>query len=492
MPAYLAPLFSSVWSVLAVILFFGGSIFVHELGHFLAARRRGLKVERFSIGFGPAIWKRTGRDGVEYRLSCIPLGGYVSLPQLADMRQLEGRADVTEQDRMSIPFLAKFEVLVAGAVFNVIFALLLACLVWWTGYPGTSGDQTTRIGYVAEKITLEDGQEVPGPAANLLRIGDEIRAVDGQPVRRWRDVQTNVMLGAGRTADNRPAVDLTIQRDGAVQTLNLLPVRIGFDQVRTLGIDSADDVLVGAIMEDSPAAATSLALGDHLLALNGQPIYGAGHVIEWIGRNQGAPVTLTVARGEPAQRLDITLTPRVTEEKNADGTGRQVWRMGIQMAPRRIVVHDAPFRQIGEHVVGMWKTLGALFHPKSDIGPSKLSGPVGIARGFHAMAQIDWRLLLWFTIMVNVNLALMNLLPVPVLDGGHIVFAALAKLRGRSLPIAFMQKLTTVFMAGLLMMILYVSSYDVRRWLHEARAERAIVSPPPSPLPPAAPGPAAQ
>src|SRR3954470_8266382 len=123
----LQTLFSNVWSIFVVILFFGGSIFVHELGHFLAARRRGVLVERFSIGFGPPIFSRRGRDGVEYRVSWIPLGGYVLLPQLADLGPIEGKSEVDLSKLPPVGYATKMIVFVAGATFNVLFAFFLAC-----------------------------------------------------------------------------------------------------------------------------------------------------------------------------------------------------------------------------------------------------------------------------------------------------------------------------------------------------------------------------
>ena len=149
------------WSVLLIVLFFGGSIFVHELGHFLAARRRGLKVERFSIGFGPRIFGWRGSDGVEYRLSWIPLGGYVALPQLADFGEIEGGAAADRAALPPISYATKIIVFVAGAVCNLLFALVLATILWVAGQPTSEELATTRIGYVAATLPLADGRERP-------------------------------------------------------------------------------------------------------------------------------------------------------------------------------------------------------------------------------------------------------------------------------------------------------------------------------------------
>mgnify|MGYP003340689615 CR=1 FL=1 len=129
----ISDLLGSLRGILLIVVFFGGSIFVHELGHFLAARKRGLKVERFSIGFGPRLFGWTGKDGVDYRVSLIPLGGYVALPQLADMQGIEGENAEDAEALPKITFADKMIVSVMGAVFNVIFAFVLATILWFTG-----------------------------------------------------------------------------------------------------------------------------------------------------------------------------------------------------------------------------------------------------------------------------------------------------------------------------------------------------------------------
>ncbi|ATC65894.1 RIP metalloprotease RseP [Nibricoccus aquaticus] len=483
-------LFSNAWSLVLVVIFFGGSIFVHELGHFLAARRRGLKVERFSIGFGPPIYSWTGKDGVEYRLSWIPLGGYVALPQLADLRQLEGTSEVSEAEKASIPYSAKVEVLVAGAVFNILFALILACIIWVTGYPVTKSDLSTRVGYVATTVNL-DGKDVPSPAAVAgLKAGDLILQIDDHRTERWRDVPQSVVLGSGRDAAGNPEATLIVQRDGQELTLVTHPLLIGdVDKMRTLGIAPADDLSITDVLPASPAAAAGLQPGDTVTSFNGIPVYSIGHIHELVQANRDQPITLGVKRG--ATTTTIQVTPRLETIKAGEGENAQeqsLWRMGIRWADQRVLIKDAPFRMIGEHFVQMWRTVGALTNRHSDVGISKMNGPVGIGRGFHQMAQIDWRLLLWFTILVNVNLALMNLLPIPVLDGGHILFATIARLRGRALPAEFMAKMTTAFFLVLISMILYVTTFDVRRWISDSRDPEPPAKP--APTAPAEPAPA--
>ncbi|TAG33570.1 MAG: RIP metalloprotease RseP [Verrucomicrobia bacterium] len=451
-------LFSSLWSVVVIAVFFGGSIFVHELGHFLAARRRGLRVDRFSIGFGPPILKWTGKDGVEYRLSWFPLGGYVSLPQLADMRQIEGETQLSETERIAIPYGAKVEVLVAGAVFNIIFALILACIVWATGYPVMRSEQTRVIGEVFETVSDLKGEPVPGPARLAgLQSGDVVERVDGRVVNSWADFRLALAVGTGRLENGQREVRITVRRDNVLRTITVNPILSGEEELRVIGVAPADELVVERIVEDSAALAAGVRGGDRLLRIDGVPVFSAEGVFARVQEGKGREVDLEFERDGSAVR--VKLNPKISKLEN----GSERWLIGLGWSSPIVYVHTPPFSEIYRQTMKAYWTLAALISPKSDIGPSKLSGPIGIGRGFHQVAQVDWRLVLWFTVLVNVNLAIMNLMPIPVLDGGHIVFATIGKLRGTPLPVRFMHGVQAAFMALLFTMILYVSFFDVRR-----------------------------
>jgi len=468
---------SNLWSVLLIAVFFGGSIFVHELGHFLAARRRGVVVERFSIGFGPKIFSWKGKDGVEYRLSWLPLGGYVSLPQLADMRGIEGESNSTWKHLPPPSYTTKMIVFAAGAFFNILFALALACIIWVVGQPTTTSLNGTRIGLVQPTVTLPDGRVLPSPAAEAgLKVGDIIRAVDGKSVDNWLGFMQTLAAGAGRTTDDRRMARLTIERAGQTQEITVYPLLAGEDGFRMIGVETADPLVVGRTVPDSAAAKAGILTGDVLVDFDGKNVANIDEFIEFVQKSAGAVVTLAVQRGN--EILHLSVTPIAGKNR----AGKDAFLVGIEFRTPFIIIHPAPFKQLADQATMTWRVLTGLINPKSDLGPSKLSGPVGIARGFHSMAQIDIRLVLWFTVLVNVNLAIFNLLPIPVLDGGHMAFATIGRLRGRNLPAQFIATTQSVFMVLLFSMIIYVSSYDIRRWLRDIHADRASPQAPATPV----------
>jgi regulator of sigma E protease len=187
-------------------------------------------------------------------------------------------------------------------------------------------------------------------------------------------------------------------------------------------------------------------------------------------------VRLGILRG--TQRLVLELPPRPERADIAD--------LGILRQTSFMLTYPDPVSQITDNFVMTFRVLAGLINPQSDLSVSKLSGPVGIIRMFNATAQSDFRLVLWFTILVNVNLAIFNLLPIPVLDGGQMLFATVARLRGRALPANFIMTMQSVFMVLLLSLIVYVSFFDTRRWVNDTRNERATArqpAPQPAPVP---------
>src|SRR5690242_11738787 len=240
-----------IFIFIEVLLLFNLLIFVHELGHFLAARWRGLKIDRFAIWFGKPIWKTRIND-VEYALGTIPAGGYVSLPQMATMETIEGKGDSSAAALPPISALDKIIVAFAGPLFSFLLALGFAFVVWVVGRPVSEAELTTTIGYV----------EKDGPADKAgLRTGDKILEVDNQPVSKFMGMGDSIMWRIVRsTGENVP---VKVDRDGKILTFYPVPIKdeTKFWQrksLRQIHIAPAESAVIAEISPDSPAAEAGL------------------------------------------------------------------------------------------------------------------------------------------------------------------------------------------------------------------------------------------
>ncbi len=454
-------LLGNVWSIAMIVLFFGGSIFVHELGHFLVARRRGVKVERFSIGFGPKIasWVR---DGVEYRLSWLPLGGYVALPQLADMATIEGESEVAIEKLPPVSYGTRMIVFAAGAFFNLLFAFGLATILWIAGQATSEEYSTTRIGYISQTITIGEGKSVPSPASvSGLRVGDTIRALDGTKVNDWQELLQTLVTSAGVTGDGQRRTVFTIERAGRLQDIILNPILSGDEKVRKVGILAAYTPIVATAPDISFAHKIGLRIDDQLIALDGAQLLNLLTLYDVLQEKPARAFALTVTRAGQAVEIKVPVE-RPKEAAPLLGAG---FRTSVGFT------HQNPFQQISGHLAMTVRTLWSLIQPSSDIGISKLSGPVGIGRIFWDASEAGIRYVLWIAILVNVNLAIFNLLPIPVLDGGHMLFATIGKLRGRALSPNFIVSAQSLFVVLLFSMIIYVSFFDIRRLVRDVKAD---------------------
>lgn len=474
----------------------GFTIFIHELGHFLAARQRGLIITRFSIGFGPKLFGWT-RNGVEYRLSAIPFGGYVALPQLSDMGRLEGNEgkdgdkeglsekrksawdDFDEEDEPpenkplpKITYSDKMIVGVMGAVFNVLLAFALSSILWFFGYDVTDAQLTTKIGYVADTVErwnplVNEGEEVTSPArkAGLLE-GDEILAVDGSPVDDFMDIQNRIITGKQQTAQGRRLLNLTVLRNGQEIKLEVYPEVWGSEEIRVIGIGPKETFFIGELTPNMPAEQAGLKVGDQPITMNGEEIHSFSqlvHMLDKADSNQSVSLTLRQG-GERGPKRTFELIP-VEKEISIGGISSLRKMIGFRPEFKIVTTYPNPLTLIYSRVKEMYLTLTGLVSPASDVKLRNMSGPVGIVNHLSVFAKIGFKKLLWFVVFINVNLAILNLLPIPVLDGGHMLFATIEKLRGEPLPLAFLERAQMLFVALLFSFMLYVTFFDVQRIL---------------------------
>jgi len=438
--------------VLEVLLLFNLLIVVHELGHFLAARWRGLYIEKFGVWFGKPLWKKT-INGVQYSLGSIPFGGFVALPQLAPMDIIEGKADVDRAKLAPISALDKIIVAVAGPLFSLLLALFFAGIVWVVGHPVSETDSTTVIGYV-----LPDS---PAQKAGL-QAGDKILAVDGKVVRRFMGMNDSVSWDVVRSEGDTIAVKF--QRDGKVQTVWVEPYKAETSgwrrkSVRQLLVYPAETPIIDKVEPNTPAAAAGLRPGDIVRGFNQTPMYNPIALLEYISKHPKDQLVLHVERSGARFDIPVTPTPLPTQ-------GKMTPRIGIQWDATGImsISHPNPVEQVYNSVTSTLKTIGAVASPKSDVKLQHLSGPVGIWNIYVRLFEAEggWKLALWFSVILNVNLAILNMLPIPVLDGGHIVLAVIESIRRRPVNIRVLEVVQTTCAVVIIGYMLYITFFDVQ------------------------------
>jgi regulator of sigma E protease len=417
-------------SIFAFVFVLGILIFVHELGHFVMARRIGVRVLTFSLGFGPKVLKMR-RGDTEYCVSAIPLGGYV---KMAGENPEDSRTGASDE------FLSKtkwqrFQVLVMGPVMNLALAVVVMAGVLYQGAPVPKFErEPVVVGAFAPN--LESNQPLPAEAAGV-RIGDRIVSVNSEPVDTWNDFNMAVVTKA-----NRPIL-LGIDRGGRPLTIEVTPRALTKFEMGDIGILPELNPEVVSVLDGSPAKEAGLQVGDVVLAVNGQPRMPYDKMIETI--RTGQPIAFDIARGD--QRFSMTITPRSIDD---------LVRIGAQFEQyERVRIEPGPLQAIGLSLEQNWewsklivKTLAGLFTRETNV--KQLMGPVAIAQVSGTAAEAGWIELFGLMAMISLNLGLLNLMPIPVLDGGHILILALEGLSRKDFSMKVKEKM---LLAGFVLLV---------------------------------------
>lgn len=432
--------FGFLTTPLAFLFVLGVLVFVHELGHFLVARWYGVRVVTFSLGFGPKILKTT-RGGTEYCVSLIPLGGYVKLA-----------GETVEDQRSGDPaeFLSKsrwvrFQVYLAGPVMNFILAFLVltASLMGGADVP-VSSRAVPVVG------TVVDGS--PAARAGLLP-GDTFLSINGRAVNTWDEFQIEVLPAANRE------IRVSVLRDGQTRNVTVTPDSVGKYEMGDLGVYPVARPQIVELQPGLPAVAAGVERGDVILSINGERGLAQPDVIKRIQASGGQPVRLTLERrGQP---VDVTITP---------DTSRGTPILGVTISPYEVERIDPTFVQAMKlsaeqnwaNTVLIGRTLKGLFQP--DGTPVRqLIGPIGMAELSGSAAQLGWQALFGLMAMISLNLALLNLLPVPVLDGGHIAILAVEGLARRDISVRIKERMLMAGVAAIMLLMVTVIYNDIAR-----------------------------
>ncbi|MBI5687575.1 MAG: RIP metalloprotease RseP [Verrucomicrobia bacterium] len=432
-----------IFAFAAMLLLVGASIFIHELGHFWLARRRGMVVKVFSIGFGPAIWKKTV-DGVEYRISWIPLGGYVLLPQMNPAEMLEGKSDEPAEPLPPVTPLTKIVVALAGPAMNFAFAIVLAMIIWVVGMPS---DERPEM-LVVTKVPDTSSEYAAG-----LRAGDKIERVDGYKVANLEDVYEMVVTSTHKE------IPFVVDREGKKVRLLIEPKRNAEEGFRIPEFELGNATYIVFLEPGAPAEKVGLKIGDKILSVADVPVLNVSQLRDLLIHSAGKPLPLKFERR--GKRMETTITPFFDSKESR---GRIGVRLGWDPYAPKVTVYRVPLEQLERHIYKTMRVLGALLHPsQTGITPSKMSGIPGIAQAITRGIKESFMNGLDVTLLVNVNLAILNLLPIPVIDGGHILFALVEWLRRKPLNGRFVRGTWTVFASVLIAFLLYINLNDVWR-----------------------------
>ena len=426
-------------SIAAFTFVLGVLVFVHEMGHYLMARRIGIRVLTFSLGFGPKLLT-VRRGDTDYCISAIPLGGYVKMAG-------ENPDDVrsgADDEFLSKTKWERFQVLIMGPTMNILLAFVVMAVVLYQGADVPAyEEQPPIVGYVMEASPAEQSG---------IRVGDLILSIGGRPVQTWEELFVTVMPRAERE------LEVVLRRGLQEVTTQVTPEAQTQFQVGDLGVVPIMQPQILNVMTGDPADLAGIRPRDVITAVNDEPITRDNPFVETINANADVALMLTVVRG--GQTLKIEVTPALRGN---------VGLIGVELSPFEVrTIEPGPLQAIQMSFEKnyawsglIFQTLGGLL--TSETSPKQLVGPLGIAQLSGGAAQIGLVALFTLMAMISLNLGILNLLPIPVLDGGHIFIMALEGLSRRDFSVRIKEKIQLAGFVVILMLMVTVIYNDLTR-----------------------------
>ncbi|MGE0443677.1 MAG: RIP metalloprotease RseP [Vicinamibacterales bacterium] len=437
-------------TLLAFLFVLGVLVFVHELGHYLAARRVGVRVLVFSLGFGPKLLKTT-RGDTEYCISAIPLGGYVKMAGESPDDPRSGAPD----EFMSKSKWQRFQVLIAGPAMNVILAVVVLAIVLAQG---------AQVPAYQDEPPVVGAVEEDSPAARAgIQPGDRILTVAGREVDTW----DRLFLEIGTRASQNVAV--TLLRDGRTMAVNVTPVPQSRFEIGDIGVQPDVQPFFPRLNPGEPADRAGFKAGDTIVAVDGKRITSGRGLIAVIAANPNTQITMTVLRD--GTELQVPVTPTLG---GCTGVASNVGCIGASISEPTKTFQPGPWEavmlSVERNIEGsglIFRTLGGLFVGQTSI--KQLQGPVAIAQLSGESAQLGWIALFSLMATLSLNLGLLNLLPIPMLDGGHILIMGLEGIARRDFSMAVKEKMLLAGFVLILMLMVTVIYNDLTRvsWLEQ-------------------------
>lgn len=417
---------NALFMIVAAILLLGPLIAIHEFGHYFVARKLGVKVQVYSIGFGPTLIKwKSKKSGIQYQLSALPFGGYVKM--LDEREGNVAEEDLPQAFNSQSPW-KRIAIVAAGPLINLVFAIVL----FWILFLPSQEQLNTRVGKI-----------FPGtPAAAVqMQTGDKITAIDGTPVSTWEKLNYAIVDRAGETG----VIQVQVERQGQLQQFSLPIQNFLKDQskspLETLGFipyRPQIPAVVTKLSEDGAAIRQGIKEGDKIVAIDGVKMKDWFDVVEIVQASPEKLLKIDVLRNGEIKQLDVM------PQGQRDNMGNVIGMLGVQSTPGKVTIPDEykqtiqynPAQALMMAVDKTGQISGMILNSMAKmvrglIGLDNLSGPITIAKVAGQSAEMGWQTFISFMALMSISLGILNLLPIPMLDGGHLVYYFIEAIRGK-------------------------------------------------------------